>query len=174
MDDSDIDAHIILGNVYLKRNQNEMAIAELDKVVSLNPNSTEALNALGRMLLHLDKPQRALELFQRSIRLDHISEQKTYMMLGQTHRYLGQYEKAISIFEKIVQSEPDRINLTLELIFCYTAVGKEKEANALVSQLLDMEPGFSLKKHPMRIPLKDKEAKKAYLALLRQAGLSDQ
>ena len=36
MDDSDIDAHIILGNVYLKRNQNEMAIAELEKVVSLN------------------------------------------------------------------------------------------------------------------------------------------
>lgn len=173
MDESDIDAHIVLANVYVQRNQNEMAIAELEKVVSLNPNSTEALNSLARMLLRLDKPQRALDLFQRSIRLDPINEQKTFLKLGQTHRYLGEYEKAISIFEKIAQNEPDMINLTLELIVCYTALDKEKKANAQVKKLLDMEPDFSLRKHSMRIPLKDSETRKAYLALLRQAGIPD-
>jgi len=173
MDESDIDAHIVLGNIYLQRNQNEMAIAELEKAVSLNPNSTEALGALGRMLLWSDKPQRALGLFQRAIRLDPIHAQRAYLNLGQTHRYLGQYEEAVPLFKKIAQDEPDIFNLTLELIVCYTAVGKKKEADAQVAKLLDMEPGFSLRELSMRIPIRNAEPKKTYLDLLRKAGLPD-
>ena len=173
MDESDIDAHIVLGNIYLQRNQNEMAIAELEKAVSLNPNSTEAIGALGRVLLLSDKPQRALELFRRAIRLDPIHAQRAYLNLGQTHRYLGQYEEAVPLFKKIAQDEPDIFNLTLELIVCYTAVGKKKEADAQVAKLLDMEPGFSLRELSMRIPIRNAEPKKTYLDLLRKAGLPD-
>jgi len=173
IDESDIDAHIVLGNIYLQRSQNEMAIAELEKAVSLNPNSTEALSALGRVLLWLDKPQRALELFQRAIRLDPIYAQRAYLNLGQTHRYLGQYEEAIPLFKKIAQDEPDILNLTLEFIVCYTAVGKKKEADAQVAKLLDMEPGFSIREFSMRIPIRNPEVKEIYLDLLRKAGLPD-
>jgi tetratricopeptide (TPR) repeat protein len=173
IDESDIDAHIVLGNIYLRRSQNEIAIAELEKAVSLNPNSTEAISALGRMLLRLDKPQRALELFQRAIRLDPIYAKRASFNLGQTHRYLGQYEEAILLFKKIAQDEPDIFGLTLELIVCFTAVGKKKEAEAQVAKLLDMEPSFSLRKLSMRIPIRNLEPKKTYLDLLRKAGLPD-
>lgn len=100
MDESDVYAHIVLGDIYLLRNQNEKAVAELEKVVALNPNSTEALSALGRAFLRLDKPQKALELFQRAIRLDPIHAQRAYLNLGQTHRYLVSIKKPYPLLRR--------------------------------------------------------------------------
>ena len=86
---------------------------------------------------------------------------------------MGQYEEAIPLFKKIAQDEPDILNLTLEFIVCYTAVGKKKEADAQVAKLLDMEPGFSIREFSMRIPIRNTEVKEIYLDLLRKAGLPD-
>ena len=89
MDDANIDAHIILGNVYLMRKQNEKAISELEKAAILNPNSTEVMNALGRTFLLTGRPHEAVSLFQKAIRLDPIHAQKATMNLGRTYRFLG-------------------------------------------------------------------------------------
>ena len=78
LDESDIDAHIVMGNIYLQAGQTDRAIAQLEKAISLNPNSTEALSALGRMRLRLGDPQAAIELFQKAVRLDPVHAKRAY------------------------------------------------------------------------------------------------
>jgi adenylate cyclase len=173
MDDSDIDGHIALGNVYLLRNQHEMAVSELEKAVALNPNSTEAIDALGRMLIWTGRPEEALELFKRAIRLDPLHAQMSYIYLGRTYRIMGQYEEAISVFKKVTREEPDRLNPRLELIACYTALGRSREANAEVAEVLRIKPNFSIEEFSKMMPYRDPVNKAHYLDLLRKGGLPD-
>jgi len=171
MDDSDIDGHFVLGNIYLLRNQHEKAVSELEKAVALNPNSTEAIGALGRMLLWTGSPKEALELFKRAIRLDPLHAQTSYMHLGRTYGSMGQYEEAISVFKKVVREEPDHLGPHLELVACYTALGRNKEANAEVAEILRIKPNFSIEEFSKRMPHRDPIDKARYLDLLRKAGL---
>ena len=173
MDDANIEAHIILGNVYIMRKQNDKAITELEKAAALNPNSTEVMNALGRTFLLTGRPHEAVSLFQKAIRLDPIHAHKAYMNLGRTYRFLGKYEEAIPVFKNAIHDQPDRVNTRLELIACYSALGKKEDAKAEVDEVLRMVPNFSLRGFSRKMPMQNPTHKEKLLDLLRQAGLPD-
>jgi tetratricopeptide (TPR) repeat protein len=173
MDESDIDGHVVLGQLYLLKGEREKAIAEFEKALTLDPNSTEALNALGRMHLWSGQPEAALTLFRKAIRLDPHHATKSYINLAQTYRQMGQYEEAIETFKKINPNVQARLNFRLELIACYTALGRKKEAAAEVAEVLKMAPDFSVKEFSETSPGKDSIHKTSFLDLLRKAGLPE-
>jgi adenylate cyclase len=173
MDDANIEAHIILGRIYLMRNQDEKAVAELEKAKAINPNSTEVIHALGRHFLQTGRPHEAMSLFEKAVRLDPVHAQKSYVNLGRTYRLLGKNEEAISVFKKAVHNQPEHVNPRLELIASYSASGKTEEAKAEVDEVLRMNPNFSVRDFSIRLPMKNPTQKEKYLDLLRQAGLPD-
>jgi adenylate cyclase len=173
LDNTNIEAHIILGRIYLMRNQDEMAAAELEKAKAINPNSTEVAHALGRHYLQTGKPHEALEMFEKAVRLDPIHAQKSYVNLGRTYRLLGKHEEAISIFKKAVQNAPDHLNIRLELIATYSALGKTEEAKAEADEVLRMNPNFTVKSFARRSPMRNPTQREKFLDLLRQAGLPE-
>ena len=141
------------------------------KAVALNPNSTEAIDALGKILLWTGRPKEAVELFTRAIRLDPLHAQRSYIYLGRTYRSMGQYEEAISLFKKVVREEPDHFGPHLELVACYAALGRNKEANAEVAEVLRIKPNFLIEEFSKMMPYRDPVNKAHYLDLLRKAGL---
>jgi adenylate cyclase len=173
LDNTNIEAHIILGRIYLMRNQDEMAAAELEKAKAINPNSTEVAHALGRHYLQTGKPHEALEMFEKAVRLDPIHAQKSYVNLGRTYRLLGKHEEAISIFKKAVQNAPDHLNIRLELIATYSALGKTVEAKAEADEVLRMNPNFTVRSFARRSPMQNPTQREKFLDLLRQAGLPE-
>lgn len=171
MDDSDIGGHFVLGDIYLLQNQHEKAVSELEKAVALNPNSSEAIDALGKILLWTGRPKEALEMFTRAIRLDPLHAQRSYIYLGRTYGSMGQYEEAISVFKKVTSEESDHLVLHLELLACYAALGRNREAKAEVAQVLRIKPDFSIQEFSKRMSYRDPINKAHYLDLLRKAGL---
>ncbi|MBW1775962.1 MAG: tetratricopeptide repeat protein [Deltaproteobacteria bacterium] len=171
MDESDIYGHIILGQIYFRRNQNDKAIEELETAVSLNPNSTDAVNALGGVLLWMGHAQKAVGLFEKAIRLDPVHAQKSYLLLARAYVYLGQYKEAIDISRNLTTSAPDHIGPRLELAVCYAALNRKEEAKVEVAEILKIRPNFSLESFSKGLPYRDPEYKKSYLNLLRKAGL---
>ena len=108
MDESEVDGHTALGEAYEHRNQHELAIAEYDKALALNPNSDFAIRRLGGTLVWLGKPKEAIPLAKKAIRLNPLYPYDSYMVLGEAYAHMENYEKAIKVCQKIAQNQPNR------------------------------------------------------------------
>lgn len=170
-DATDIYGHTVLGQVHFRRNQIDEAIGEMEKAVALNPNSEDAINALGSMRLWMGEAQEAIALFTKAARLDPLHAPKSHMRLARAYMYLGKHEEALDILLTLSRNEPDRIGIRLDLAACYAALGKEGEAKAETGEILKRRPDFSLESFAKGLPYRDTEYKMNYLNLLRKAGL---
>jgi len=173
MDQSLVGGYLVLGDIYLLRKEHEKAIAELEKAAALNPNAFEVIAELGKVLLWSGRSQEAIRLFERAIRLNPVDAHYYELRLAKGYRMMEEYEKAIPVFEKIAKKDPDRIGVRLELIACYAALGKQKQADEYVAEVLKKSPGFSVGKFVNDLPYKDAEMKSRFMALLRKGGLPD-
>src|SRR5262249_19152680 len=63
-------AHLALGLSYLFQRQYEQAIAEMEQVVGLAPNPAEGYALLAKILGFTGKPQEALEMAEKAVRLN--------------------------------------------------------------------------------------------------------
>lgn len=171
MDPTDIYGHMVVGQVYFRRNQFDKAIAEMEKAVALNPNSADVVNTLGGMHLWMGKPEEAIALFQKGIRLDPVHAGKSYNRMARAYIYLGKYKEAEGILQNLTRKNPDRIGPRLDLAACYAALEKTDKAKAEVTEILKRRPEFSLQSFQKGLIYKDTAQKEKYLDLLRKAGL---
>jgi tetratricopeptide (TPR) repeat protein len=112
-------------------------------------------------------------MFQRAIRLDPVHAMKSYADLVKTYRMMGQYEKALAVYEDISSNLQGHMDLHLDLIACYTALGKKENADTEVSNFLKKVPDFSLTRFSSRFPSKDEAGKAYFIDLLKRAGLPE-
>jgi adenylate cyclase len=70
LDDSLPAAHSLLVNVYLWRHQHDEAIVEAKRTIALDANSAEGYQALGNVLVFAGRPEEALPMFEKAMRLD--------------------------------------------------------------------------------------------------------
>ena len=70
MDDSSPDAHALLCGVYIRQRDYDKAIAEGERGVALNPGGTSELLNYAASLSYAGRPEEAIQLFQKAIRLN--------------------------------------------------------------------------------------------------------
>jgi len=94
-----------LGLAYLKTNEPQKAIIELEKVMDSYPYHTNAMFNLGVAYFGTKNLKKALQVFQqyKSIRPDYA---KVHYNLGHIHLNLKQYKQAQKAFEKTLQLKP--------------------------------------------------------------------
>ncbi len=83
----------MLTNVALLKGQHDQAIAYCDQALALNPNAQ--VNALCAR----DRPQEALVLIKRAMRLSPYYPGWYLAILGSAHRLMGNYDEAIAAFK---------------------------------------------------------------------------
>jgi len=66
---------------------------------------------------------------------------------------------------------PNILNGHLILAAIYSELGKEAESRAEVTEVLRLNPKFSLEVHKERVPIKDPAVLERHIAALRKAGL---
>ena len=70
MDDSIADAHALLCALYLLKREYEKAGAEGERAMALNPGSPAVLHINGNLLIWTRRPEEAIPLFRKAIRLN--------------------------------------------------------------------------------------------------------
>jgi adenylate cyclase len=171
MDDSIADAHGLLCRLYLTKREYAKAIAEGERAVALNPGGTSVLVSYAASLAVAGRPEEAIPLFQKAIRLNPFGPSQLYRQFGEALRDTGRFEEAVSAYKKAIQLAPDNITAHIHLTTTYIWMGREKEARAEAAEVLRINPKFSVDSHANMLSFKDQSVNDRVVDALRKAGL---
>jgi tetratricopeptide (TPR) repeat protein len=151
---NDIDAHKILGRIYLRQlseaqnavssaspsgNVLDQAIAEYEKIVSLEPKDVENRMVLGQLYTVKHQPQKAEEQFKTAQAIDPDSED-VVLNLARLYAESGDVEHAAKVIEAVPES--DRTSkMEFALGAAYDQMKRPKDAIAAYKRAIDIEPG---------------------------------
>jgi adenylate cyclase len=165
------EAHAFLGRIYLTKRQHEKAIAEGERALALAPNSAFVHAALAFTLRHSGRPEEAIVLFKKAIRLNPIPPAWYFSGLGGSYFELGQYEEAIAEFRKALNCAPDSQFSHMGLAAAYSKLGREEDARAAAAEVLRINPKFSLEQWAKTHMYKNQADLDRIVEALRKAGL---
>ena len=114
-DPSDPNVHLIKAQIFPAQAQDlgmqdrfQPAIAEYEKVLSLDRNNAFAFSTLARIKILLGAPAEAIPLLELAMRIDPHSDSLAFFQyrLGLAHLLLGHTDAAIQWYEKAMSSYP--------------------------------------------------------------------
>jgi tetratricopeptide (TPR) repeat protein len=124
------------------------------------------------MILALSgRPEEGIEFVKKAMRLNPIPPAYYLSYLGLAYRVSGQYEEAISAYKKALQKQPTFLFAHLGLAASYAPLGKNEEAHDEATEVLKIDPEFSLEHLAKTYPFKNKADTDRYVDALRKAGL---
>ncbi|MEE8480364.1 MAG: adenylate/guanylate cyclase domain-containing protein [Desulfobacterales bacterium] len=167
LDDTLAEAHGRLGFIYSMIGQYDKAVAEGEKAVALNPNSAMAHVMLGKTLVFDGRWEESIPQYKKAIRLNPIPPNMYLYSLGLSYAYTRQYEEAITWCEKAVRQAPDSLWARIMMTVVYSLSGRDKEARAEATEVLRIQPKFSIKKSRY----KKETDRERFNGALRKAGL---
>jgi adenylate cyclase len=171
MDDSLPAPHMSLSFFYCFKREYDKAIAEGERGVALYPSGSEAYGAYAAALLFACRPEEAIPLLQKAIRLNPNANPITFVNFGYALLMTGRFEEAVSAFKKALQRAPDHPLAHIGLGATYSLMGREKEARAEAEEILRINPKFSLDHFKKTSPYKDPSEIDKIADALRKAGL---
>ncbi len=119
LDDTLPIAHFALGLAYQLKNQYELAIAELERVIALDPNSAGGYAGLGVVLNSAGRPAEAIGWIEKAMRFNPRYPFWFAFQLGVAYRLTGRYAEAIAAQQQAVLRNPKNEYLYQELAYCY-------------------------------------------------------
>jgi tetratricopeptide (TPR) repeat protein len=151
---NDVDAHKILGRIYLRQlseaqnsvssaspsgNALDQAIAEYEKIVSLEPKDVEDRMVLGQLYTVKHLPQKAEEQFKTAQAIEPDSED-VVLNLARLYAESGDLEHAAKVVEAVPES--DRTSkMEFALGAAYDQMKRPKDAIGAYQRAIDIEPG---------------------------------
>jgi len=172
MDDSLPMAHNYLSLIYMVKKEFDKSIAEGERTVALDPSGSDSYSRYGTSLLFACRPEEAIPMFQKAIRLNPNAIATTFVMLGHALRNSGRFEEAVSAYEKGIQRAPDYTIAHIGLGTTYSLMGREKEARAEAEEVLRINPNFSLIRFAKTaLSYKDQSENDKVINAMRKAGL---
>ena len=157
-------------SISIKR-EYDKAIAEGERAVALDPGGTFALVIYANSLSFAGRPEEAIPLFQKAIRLNPFGPSYLYRNFGNALRMTGRFEEAVSAYKKAIQIAPDNILAHIGLAATYSMMGREKEARAEAAEVLRINPKFSVDNYAKTSTYKDQSETDKVIDALRKAGL---
>jgi adenylate cyclase len=172
LNDSLAMVHTLLGSIYLWRDrQHEQAIAEGERVITLDPNCGICYANYGQTFTYAGRPQEAVSLIEKGMRLDPCCTEFLAFFLAEAYLSMERYEEAIAPAKRSLIISPDSLGTHLVLATSYSALGREEEARAEGAEILRINPKFSVEVHRQALPMKDHALRDRLLDSLRKAGL---
>jgi len=171
MDNTNADAHSLLGFLFSMTKQYDKAIAQAEKAVALNPNSAWGHFGMGKTLFFAGRSEESIPEYKIAIRLNPIPPNNHLWSLGLSYAYTEQYEKAIKWCEKSVRQEPDDLLSRMMMTVVYSLSGKDEKARTEADEVLRIQPKFSLEKFKKKLTYKKEVDRERFLGALHKAGL---
>jgi len=171
IDESHAEAHGLLGFLYTLTGEYEKGIEEAQKAVGLSPNSDLTHQYLGFCLRFAGKPKEAIPVLKKSLRLNPFAPSTFLFNLGLSYLFSGQYEEAITECKRATTREPNNLGAHLALTVAYSVSGHDEEACATATEVLRIEPKFSIDYFSKTLVYKNQADRDRFVEALRKAGL---
>jgi adenylate cyclase len=164
-------AHALLGWLYTLAGEHEKAILEGERSIALAPNSAEAHVWYARTLVFAGEPETALPLIEKGFRLNPFPKGWYFVMLGAAYSGLRRTEEAIAAYKKAIFREPTSLIAHVTLTSAYALDGREIEARTEATEVLRIDPKFSLERYAKGLTFKNQAVRDRIVASLRKSGL---
>ena len=154
-----------------KEREFDRSIAEAELVLTLDPGGAWAHYWYASALTQACRPEEAIPLFQKAIRLNPFDPNLFYTGFGNALFMTGRYEEAASAYKKVLQRAPNHLFGHLWLAATYSMMDREKEARAEAAEVLRINPKFSMDYVAKTSLYKEQSVTENMLNALRKAGL---
>jgi adenylate cyclase len=171
LDDASPLAHLLLGGVYLVKNQHERAIVEAERAIALDPEDAEGYRLLGTVYAFARRPEDGIGILEKGIRLKPRFPAFHFATLGWAYGLMGRYVEALDALQEARTLTPNWLATHLYLAVIYSELGREEEARAEAVEVLRLSPKSSVEGWRQRLPFKDPAETERFVAALRKAGL---
>ena len=165
--------HMLLGYIYLFKGMHDKAVSEGKRAVQLSPNGAEAHVHLAAISNYAGKSDEAIRLIKKAFRLNPTPTSYYYNHLGTAYRSLQKYEDAITACESMIHMNPNSLPPYITLASCHSLLNQIDKARQAVTDILRIDPQYSIGQFALTMPFKDKEELDLYLQALRKAGLPE-
>jgi adenylate cyclase len=147
LDDFQPSAHELLGSVYIRMGQYDLAIAELQRSLDLNPNDARVFNEMGEVLLYTGKTDDAIKFINMGLRFNPKPTPGIFMELGLAYYLKEKYDDAVKILQQGLAKKPDFVGHQIVLTAAYAQLGRVEDARLSAQKVLRRHPFFEVESY---------------------------
>ncbi len=173
LDESEADAHAILGAIRALQRRYEEADEAHRRAIDLAPSAADHQVFYAITMNLTGRADEALALIRNAMRLCPFYPDFYLGVLGQTYRLLGRFDEAIAADKKRLARNPNNAFSDLRMAASYAELGRGEEARFHIREALRKNPSYTLAKVSDTDPYRDEAVMEQYLDLLRSAGLPE-
>jgi adenylate cyclase len=146
----------------------------VEQAVTFNPNLAGAWHSLGWVYVICGEPARAIESFEKMIRLSPLDPLKVWASSGISWAlwFQGRYEERRAQAMKVMQAFRQVQSLGAYIVNSVGA-GHTAEANSAAKELLKLDPGFCVRHALDVFPSQRPEFRERLASAFRDAGLPE-
>ena len=139
----------VLGAVHSVLRNYGTARVMLERAVALDPNSAWAWSRLGWVENYCDQPQRAVEHFERALRLSPLDPMNfnNYVGLGSANHIAERYDEAVTLYRRALQERPNAVWILRHLVSALVGAGRMDEASVEFKVLMRAYPDLTVSKY---------------------------
>jgi adenylate cyclase len=171
LDDSLPGPHGLMSQIHLYKRQHEEAIAEARKAVTLAPGFAFAYTWLGTALMYAGRSHEAINSLEKATRLNPFPPAYWMRDLGEAYRMAGRYTEAVAAFKRAIQANLHYVEAYVGLACTYALMDRLSDAEEAASEVLRIDPDFSVQDYAKLIPYKEDKDLKCVIEALSKAGL---
>ena len=149
----------------------EESIAALEKAVSMDPNAALSHQFLGAALRFAGRPEEAIPVIKKAIRLEPFTPGIYYQNLGLCYLLNGECEEAVKASGKGLERDRDNLLSNVMAAAVYGACGKEEEARKTAENVLRLRPKYTAGAFAKYLPYKNPKHREQIIGSLKKAGL---
>ena len=172
-DDATPQTYWALGFVYLWRKEYENAENAVTQAINIAPNYADGYGLLSLINSYLGRPQKAIELNDKAIRLNPYYSFEYLVSYGVAYYTLGNYDAAIKTLEQAKRRNENAEQIKIFLAASYVKANRLNDAEWLISEMQIMNPMATITHIEKTIAFANPEFTQAFLGDLRKAGLPE-
>lgn len=135
----------VLGTVHTFARNYGAARVLLERAITLDPNSAWAYSRLGWLEVYSDRPEPALEHFERALRLSPLDPMNfnTFVGMASAKQVAGEDGAAADMFQRALEERPSALWIHRNLAAALYYAGREEQARASCERLMAAYPDYT-------------------------------
>jgi adenylate cyclase len=136
----------VLGAVHTFLRNYGTARVLLERALAIDPNAAWAWSRLGWLDNYSDRPDQAIEKFERALRLSPLDPMNfnNYVGIGAAHEVAQDYDKAATFLRRGLEERPHAMWIYRSLAATLSGAGRMEEAKEAYAQMMHFYPDMTV------------------------------